>query len=123
MSSAPSPPSGTQGPIAPGSATFVPTRKVGGSAFAGAVSVLVIWALNNYSVAADQADHARDRFLDHDGAQLRGRLPHPGTRLIDPFRMRATANDLDPRPRRSEGRGDGRVANGGESVRGRVRPC
>ncbi len=50
MSGAPSPPSGTQGPIAPGSATFVPTREVGGSAFAGAVSVLVIWALNNYAL-------------------------------------------------------------------------
>lgn len=48
MSGGPPPPNDPNRPIAPGASRYVPTRKVGASTIAGAVSVILVWALNGF---------------------------------------------------------------------------
>jgi hypothetical protein len=39
------------GPFRPVNSAYIPTRKVGASALAGALSILVVWVLNTFILA------------------------------------------------------------------------
>jgi hypothetical protein len=48
MSSGAPPASDPKAPVASGASSYVPTRKVGAGALAGAVSVVLVWCLNSF---------------------------------------------------------------------------
>jgi hypothetical protein len=48
MSSATPPATGPPARVASGAASYVPTRKVGAGALAGALSVILVWCLNSF---------------------------------------------------------------------------